>query len=169
MPDSESLATIGWREWVALPDLGVAAVKAKIDTGAKTSSLHALEIEEFRRRGALWVRFRMQPYQQQSQTIIEAEALLTEYRHVRSSNGQLDHRPVIRTRITLLGQTWPIELSLSDRHEMGFRMLLGREALRERFWVDPGASFRGGIGPQTAHDRHLQTLRGRRLHKERDE
>ena len=94
--------------------------------------------------------------------LIEATAPLLEYRHVRSSNGQLEHRAVISTAIALLGRQWPIEVTLSDRKDMGFRMLLGREAVRGRFFVDPGRSFLGGKKPQTEHERHLASLRKRR-------
>lgn len=157
--DSHTVAIIGWREWVALPDLGVDALKAKVDTGARTSSLHALHVEEYRRRGSLWLRFQVLPQRRGKAEPIEAHAPLVEYRQVRSSNGQSDRRPVISTTISLLGQNWPIELTLSDRTEMGFRMLLGREALRGRFWVNPDASFLGGGAPRTEHERHLAALR----------
>jgi hypothetical protein len=162
--DSQTAAVIGWREWVALPELGLAMLKAKVDTGARTSSLHASRIVEFRRRGSLWVRFDVHSGTANGQCI-EAAAPLVEYRQVRSSNGTLDRRPVILTTISLLGQHWPIELTLSDRKEMGFRMLLGREALRGRFRIDPGASFLAGKPPPSAHEAHLATLRKRRPHK----
>jgi hypothetical protein len=155
------LLIVGWREWVALPDLRVPAIKTKVDTGAKTSSLHALDIEEFRKRGSAWLRFRVHPFQREEQLAVETEAELVEYRHVRSSNGHLTHRPVIVTTLQLLGEHWPIELTLTNRDEMGFRMLLGREALRGRVCVDPGHSYLSGKGPATAHERHLLTVRGR--------
>ncbi|MCA9054196.1 MAG: ATP-dependent zinc protease [Planctomycetaceae bacterium] len=164
----ESHPVIGWREWVALPDLEVPALKAKIDTGARTSALHAQKIEEFRKGSSLWVRFQIQPLQRDRQTIVEATAPLLEYRHVRSSNGQLEHRAVISTTIALLGRQWPIEVTLSDRKDMGFRMLLGREAVRDRFFVDPGRSFLGGKKPQTEHERHLASLRKRRAGRRSD-
>lgn len=162
MLDSHTVALVGWREWVSLPELGVASVKAKVDTGARTSSLHAVHIEEFRRRGSLWVRFQVLPHTRGVTEPIAAAAPLVEYREVRSSNGQLDRRPVIQTTMTLLGQTFPIELTLSNRTEMGFRMLLGREALKGRFRVDPGASFLGGSAPRTEHEIHMAHLRRRR-------
>jgi hypothetical protein len=160
--DSHSLAIIGWREWVALPDLGIPALKAKIDTGARTSALHALHIEEFRKGSTQWVRFHIQPQQGSRNAIIEAVAPLQEYRGVRSSNGQLERRPVIVTTISLMGYYWQAEVTLSNRTEMGFRMLLGREALAGRFGIDPGRSYLGGPEPRTPHEQHLDTLRSRR-------
>ncbi len=148
MPDSHSdrqaFPRIGWREWIALPELGVTQIKAKVDTGARSSSLHAWEIEEFSRDGAAWVRFVLHPLQRSIERTIRAEAKLLEYRPVRSSTGHQSLRPVIVTPIVLLGQVWSIELTLAGRDEMGFRMLLGREAVRNRFLVDPGASYLGG-------------------------
>lgn len=141
------LQVIGWREWVGLPRIGVPAVKAKVDTGARTSSLHAINIEKFRKRGQDWVRFQVHPFQRDSATVCSGEAPLVEYRHIRSSNGHLDLRPVIETEILLLGHHWTIELTLSNRDEMGFRMLLGRAAVRDQFWIDPGASYYAGRHP----------------------
>ncbi|MFV0445768.1 MAG: ATP-dependent zinc protease [Planctomycetaceae bacterium] len=161
MSDSKSRVLIGWREWVALPDLGVPALKAKVDTGARTSALHAVSLEEYRVGSTPWVRFQVQPRQGTEHALVEAAAPLKEYRHVRSSNGQLERRPVIITTISLLGYHWPAEITLSNRTTMGFRMLLGREALRGRFGVDPGRSYLGGPEPRTAHEKHLDTLRKR--------
>jgi len=135
-------ATIGWREWVGLPQLQVAAIKAKIDTGANTSSLHAFEIERFRRKGTDFVRFQIHPIQRSIRQTISAEAQLLEMRSVRSSNGIQTERPVVLTEIEIFHQRWPIELTLANRDQMGFRMLLGREALRGRFLVDVGISYR---------------------------
>lgn len=139
---------VGWREWVSLPELGVLAIKAKIDTGARSSSLHAFNMETFRRRGALWVRFEIHPQQRTTNRTVRTEARVLEQRSVRSSNGHLSDRPVIVTPITLHGQTWEIELTLANRDEMGFRMLLGRQALRGRMLVDPARSFVAGKPPR---------------------
>lgn len=136
---------IGWREWVSLPELGIRAVKAKIDTGARSSSLHAFDVESFRRRGRTFVRFKVHPLQRQTRTTVSTEAEVLEFRHVKSSSGHAAERPVILTEVELLGKRWPIELTLANRDEMGFRMLLGREAVRRRFLVDAGHSYRGGI------------------------
>lgn len=132
---------IGWREWCALPDLGVDAVKAKVDTGARTSSLHAFGVEEVDRDGVPWVRFEVHPAQRSKRGALVVEAPLVEHRSVRPSTGVEELRPVIRTRIALGGKRWPIEVTLTDRDVMGFRMLLGRHAVRRRFLVDPARSY----------------------------
>lgn len=144
-PHKKRLPVIGWREWISLPDLGVATIKVKVDTGARSSSLHALKQKIFERDGEKWVRFQINPVQKKKTSRkIMAEAKIIDFRSIRSSNGVMDWRPVISTRIELLGRTWPIELTLSNRDEMGFRMLLGRQAFRKRFYVDAGRSFYGG-------------------------
>jgi len=134
--------TIGWREWVSLPEFRVGAIKAKIDTGANTSSLHAFEIERFRRDLRDYVRFLIHPLQHSIRKAVQVEAPLLEIRTVRSSNGLQSERPVVATEIELFDLRWTIELTLANRDQMGFRMLLGREALRGRFLVDVGASYR---------------------------
>jgi hypothetical protein len=139
------LAVIGWREWVGLPDLGIDRIKAKVDTGARSSSLHAYDLHKFSDNGEAWVAFKVHPIQRNTKTIIEAKAKVLEYRSVRSSSGKASIRPVIIARLSLLGQIWPVELTLANRDEMGFRMLLGREAFRKRFLVDAGKSYYGGI------------------------
>jgi hypothetical protein len=125
--------TIGWREWIALPDLGVQRIKVKVDTGARSSSLHASAIEVVRRGGQDIVRFEA--------LSLACEAPLHDQRHIRSSDGRQELRPVIRTRVEVLGESWEIDLTLTSRDLMGFPMLLGREATRRRFVVDPGRSF----------------------------
>ena len=141
---SPSLATIGWREWVALPDLGIRRIKAKVDTGARSSSLHAYDVETFEKDQEDWVRFKVHPAQRSSQEVVEAEAKVLEFRSVRSSSGKASMRPVIITHVEWMGTRWPVELTLANRGEMGFRMLLGREAFRGRFVVDAGNSYYGG-------------------------
>lgn len=138
------LPVIGWREWVALPDLGIKKIKVKVDSGARSSSLHAFDIEEFERDGEDWVRFNVHPIQRNDAKSIAVEAPLLDKRSVRSSSGKASRRPVISTNVRLLGRTWPIELTLANRDAMGFRMLLGREAFRQRFLVDAGNSYFGG-------------------------
>lgn len=135
---------IGWREWVGLPDLGIKSIKAKVDTGARSSSLHAFDVTEFVHRGKKWVRFKVHPAQRNSQRTVETEAAILDYRSVRSSSGKASLRPVIVTHVELLGIVWPVELTLANRDEMGFRMLLGRQAFRDRFLVDAGKSYYGG-------------------------
>jgi hypothetical protein len=139
-PYSDKVA-IGWREWIALPSLGIDAIKVKIDTGARSSSLHAFDIETFDRDGAAWVRFVVHPLQRNVATTVQAEAPVLDFRHIRSSSGHITHRPVIRAEIRLDDRQWPIDLTLAPRDEMGFRMLLGREAVRGKFVVDPGRSY----------------------------
>lgn len=134
---------IGWREWVCLPDFGIKNIKVKVDTGARSSSLHAFDLQEFQRDGAIWVRFEVHPVQRKSDPAVDVEAEVLEFRSIRSSSGKASMRPVIVTNVTLLGTTWPVELTLASRDEMGFRMLLGREAFRRRFLVDAGKSYRG--------------------------
>jgi hypothetical protein len=132
---------VGWREWIALPELGIAAIKPKIDTGARSSSLHAFNIETFDRDGEAWVRFEVHPFQRNNDVVVRAEAQVIEFRHIRSSSGHQTLRPVIRTVVELCDRQWPVEITLAARDEMGFRMLLGREAVRKRFVVDPGQSY----------------------------
>lgn len=140
----ERLPTIGWREWISLPGLGIPAIKAKVDTGACSSSVHAFDVSVVEDHGQPIVRFKLHPYQHNAHLTIAAEAALVEYRRVRSSGGHETLRPVVLTEIELLGQRWNIELTLAARDTMGFRMLLGRQAVRHRFLVDPGRSFLGG-------------------------
>ena len=138
------LAVVGWREWIALPELGVEAVKAKIDTGARSAALHAWDLEIVERDGQPWARFAVHPFQRDDTTVIPCEAPVVDERDVRSSNGEVERRPVIATDLCLVDRHYRIELSLTRRDEMGFRVLLGRRALRRRFVVDPGRSFLAG-------------------------
>ncbi len=120
---------LGWREWVALPQLGLPALKAKVDTGAKTSALHAFSIETFGPADAPLVRFGVHPIDYNSDVEIWCTAKMIDRRYVRSSNGQAEHRYIVETPIRIAGREWPIEVSLSNRHTMAHRMLLGRGAL----------------------------------------
>ncbi len=136
---------IGWREWVALPELGVAKVRAKIDTGARSSSLHAYHMEFFEVDGSRMVRFRPEPGKKGD--FVEVPVIAE--RKVRNPGGREEIRPVISTRLRWNGRMWRIELNLTRRDEMGFRMLLGRQALRNRrILIDPGRSFLGGADPR---------------------
>ncbi|MEZ6016784.1 MAG: RimK/LysX family protein [Planctomycetota bacterium] len=139
--DPRTLPIVGWREWVALPDLGVERIKVKVDTGARSSAIHAFSPERVRRGGRDLVRFSLHPLQRRSEPHLDTEAELIDVRDVRSSMGHTEQRFVIVTNLTLLGTTWPIELFIARRDHMGFRMLLGREAIRDRFLVDPRGSF----------------------------
>ena len=142
---------IGWREWVALPELDVEQIKVKIDTGARTSAIHAFEISPFERNGARYVRFSLHPMQHRRNPVVRCEAPLVDERIVTSSNGKQEHRYVIETTVKLGETTWPIEMTLTNRDEMGFRMLLGRQALRRRFLINPARSFL--IGKPRVHRR----------------
>ena len=139
---------IGWREWVSLPKLGIPAIKVKIDTGARSSALHAFDMEIFRNRGRDMVRFIVHPFQRNNRNRILAEVELLDHRMVRSSSGDAKMRPVILTELMLMGQRRSIELTLIDRSTMGFRMLLGREAIRGGYVVDPNRSYLAGKGSQ---------------------
>ena len=151
-PHSNTLT--GWREWVSLPDAGIDWRKAKIDTGARTSSLHAFHIEEFEREGEEWVRFRVKPWQESQEDTTVVECPVFDRRRVRSSSGHAQQRIVVSLAIRLVDQTIVSEVTLSNRDEMGFRMLIGREALRRGFVVDPARSFLGGRAPKEARRRN---------------
>jgi hypothetical protein len=155
------LLVVGWREWVGLPDLGIKKIKAKVDTGARSSSLHAFDLQEFDRDGVKWVRFKIHPVQRKNDPVVQAEAAVLDIRSIRSSSGKASLRPVIVTNVELLGVTWPVEMTLANRDQMGFRMLLGRQAIRRRFLVDGGRSYCGGK-PKRKKARHTKAGRGGR-------
>lgn len=150
--ERDRLPTIGWREWLALPGMGVTHIKAKVDTGARTSALHAFELERFERDGKAMVRFEAHPLQRDTSVRIPVEAELADRRAVRSSSGDQTLRPVVRTEIRLMEQRWEIELTLIRRDPMGFRMLLGRQAIRGRFLVDPDRSYLAGKPTPSAEE-----------------
>lgn len=133
--------TVGWRETLSLPDLGIDKINAKIDTGARTSCLHAFKLETFTKNQALWVRFWMHPQQHNTDHVVVCEAEVIDQRTVRDSGGHEELRFVIRTDISLAGQRWPIEITLTNRENMAFRMLLGRTAMHHKLVVDPTLSF----------------------------
>ena len=132
---------IGWREWVALLDLGVERIKAKIDTGARTSAIHAFDIEVCKKGNQDWVRFAIHPYQKNDTEIHTCTCPVRDIRVITNSGGSREERVVIETQLTIGDLSWPIEMTLTNRDEMGFRMLLGRTAIKGRFLVDPGKSF----------------------------
>lgn len=144
MSDSGNKIIVGSEEWCALPSLGIPAVKARVDSGARTSALHAFNVHPFRRGNTRWVSFEIHPLQKNRRTIIRCEAEVADQRVVKSSTGIGEKRYVIRTTLEHAGQSWEIELTLSNRDSMGYRMLLGREAMQGRVMVDPAASFIGG-------------------------
>ncbi|KAA3631766.1 MAG: hypothetical protein DWQ08_04435 [Proteobacteria bacterium] len=141
MPQDNERFLVGGEEWGSLPELGIPWVKARVDSGARTSSLHAWHIRRFRRAGVDWVAFRVHPLQRDRRTVVDCEARLVDHRGVRSSSGATESRYVIRTLLELSGESFPIELTLTSRDSMGYRMLLGREAMQERLIVDPSHSF----------------------------
>lgn len=144
MKKKRALPRVGWREWVSLPALGVPAIKAKIDTGARTSALHAFALERYRERGKSRVRFLVHPLQRRRDIVISASAEIVDERVISDSGGHRERRLVIMTPVRLGEVEWEMELTLTDRTSMRFRMLLGRSALRNRFLVDPGASYVAG-------------------------
>lgn len=133
--------TVGWREWVALPELGVPAIKAKIDTGARTSAIHAHGVRVFRRRGERWVRFQIYPLQGKKAPEIICTAPIADERVVTDSGGHREKRLVIQTQLEAGAVRIPVEMTITRRDTMRFRMLLGRTALAGRFTVDPQASY----------------------------
>lgn len=135
---------IGWREWISLPDLNVPAIKVKVDTGARTSALHAFDIVPFERDGIRCVSFNVHPLQGNDDLVIPCSAPLVDCRNVTNSGGQSQRRHVIATTLLLAGRSWPIELTLTNRDEMRFRMLLGRNAMSGRLLVDPSLSMQAG-------------------------
>lgn len=140
----KKLTTIGWREWVALPDLAIKTIKAKVDTGARTSALHAFNIRYIHKHAKTIVQFEVHTLQRNHRVFVTCEAPLVEERFVTDSGGKRTLRPVIVTTAEVAGERLEIELTLTSRDEMGFRMLLGRQALRGRFLVHSGRSFVGG-------------------------
>jgi hypothetical protein len=147
-PHSNTVA--GWREWVQLPDVGVPWIKAKLDTGAQTSAIHAYDIAPFERDGADWVRFTIRPWQRSTEGEVVVESPVVDRRRVRSSSGHAQARYVVEMRLILAGREVTIEVTLTNRDRMGFRMLIGREALRQGFLVDSESSYLGGKAPRGA-------------------
>ena len=132
---------IGWREWAAFPDLGIERINAKIDTGAKTSAIHAFKLKEVLIDGVPHVEFYLHPRRRRRKPEIFCCAPVADKRLIRSSNGQEEERYVIETRLRLGDRLWKIELTLTNRDAMGYRLLIGRDALRRKFLIDPGASY----------------------------
>lgn len=149
---SDDRTVIGWREWVQMPELGVTEIKAKVDTGADNSSLHAFNIERFDLDGTPMVRFELHPRQRKRKPIVECEAEVVGEKKVRNPGGRSEMRPVIRTTLVVAGRPVPANVNLTTRDEMTFRMLLGRRTVRKKFLVDPGRSYLGGRPPRLESD-----------------
>ncbi len=137
-------SVIGWREWVQLPDLGVHEIKAKVDTGADNSSLHAFNLERFDRDGIEMVRFELHPRQRKRRPSISCEAEVVGEKKVKNPGGRTEVRPIITTTLVVAGKSIGAKVNLTTRDEMTFRMLLGRRTIRKHFFVDPGRSYLGG-------------------------
>lgn len=138
--DAQDKVVLGWREWLNLRDLGL-NIKAKVDTGARTSALHTFGIETFQESDELWVRFNMHPLQYSTDKVVTCEARVVDTRPITDSGGHTENRYVIETTLEVAGRTWPIEVSLTSRDNMRFRMLLGRTAINGRALVDPQKSY----------------------------
>ena len=139
--DPRDKPVIGWREWVGLPGFGTPPIKAKIDTGARTSALHAFRIKPFTKNDVPYVEFYIHPEQHRRKPEIRCEAPILEEREITSSTGHKERRYVIETAAEIGREVFTIELTLTNRDELGFRMLIGRQAVRGHFIVDPGRSY----------------------------
>ena len=142
--DPTPLPLLGWREWVALPDLGIAQIKAKIDTGARSSALHVESLESYLNKGENWLMFTVQPLQKQADLLIECHAPVKDRRVVTNSGGHKQKRYVIETQLQFGQSLITAEITLTNRDSMRFRMLLGRTAMNRSFLVDPSASYLQG-------------------------
>jgi len=142
------MKTLGWKEWVSLPELHLSPLEAKVDTGAKTSCLHAFSLEPFHKDGEQWIRFGMHPDRHSQEQEIFVEAKVSDRRVVSDSGGHKQLRWVIETPIVIAGETFPIEITLTGRDAMQYRMLLGRQAMRRRFVVDPAKAHLHPIDKQ---------------------
>lgn len=150
--------TIGWREWVSFPLLGIPGVKAKIDTGARTSAIHAFNIKRSLKDGVPYVNFDIHPLQNNDQVVKSCCLPILNERVVTSSNGQKEERITVRTTISLGGVRWPIDLTLTNRDVMSFRMLLGRQAMRFHAVIPRRSFLQGRYSPTKARALYFETI-----------
>ena len=141
MDEEKTVVTLGWREWVSLPELGLKQIKAKVDTGARTSALHAFEVRDYEQDGKHRVEFKIHPNQRDAETVVVCNADIVDQRIVSDSGGHRENRWVIATPVTIGACVWPLEITLTSRDNMLFRMLLGRTAMVGRAVVDPARSY----------------------------
>ena len=139
-----SLPILGWREWAALPELGIPRIKCKVDTGARSSALHAFYLEPFKSRGKHRIRFGIHPFQRRTDRECICTADVLDQRIVTDSGGHRENRYVIVSTIVVGDEGWPVEITLTDRDTMRFRMLLGRTAIKNKFVVNPASSYLAG-------------------------
>lgn len=142
------ILTLGWREWIGLPELGLSDIKAKVDTGARTSTLHAFEVRPFSEHGNQRVEFKIHPKQRDSELVVSCIADILDERVVTDSGGHKEARLVIVTPLTIGPYSWPIEMTLTSRDSMMFRMLLGRTAIEGLALVNPSKSYLVGKKPR---------------------
>ena len=148
---------LGWREWVALPELGVARIRCKVDTGARTSALHAFYVEEFTAQGIAMVRFGMHPVQGKTEHEVHCEARILEQRKVTDSGGHTETRYVIKTPVIVGDAIWHVEITLTNRDTMRYRMLLGRSAIADNYLVDSARSHLAGKPSKTPSQHPVQS------------
>lgn len=141
---NDILLRVGWREWLGLPDLGLPAIKAKVDTGARTSALHAFYTKAYDQNGIDMVEFGIHPIQKNNQLEVICHAPIIDRREISDSGGHKEMRYVIETNLVIGDHQWPIELTLTNRDTMRFRMLLGRRAMEHKVVVEPGSSYLNG-------------------------
>lgn len=161
VPDITDKIVVGSEEWCGLPELGIPYIKARVDSGAKTSSLHAFNIRGFKRGGVSMVSYELHPIQHNRQVIVRCESEVVDRRMVKSSSGVAEKRYVIKTRLQLSGQEWETEVTLANRDSMGYRMLLGRAAMLGRILVDPSAKLLcGKVEENKVHEIYGQSSHG---------